>query len=139
MNGGGWMHPTISAILLIPSLHLHQSATSSFLKPIFLILPSTCSLHFILGHPCLCFLSTLCTIAFIKTSSQVVSKHDHTISHHSPFPAYLLLPSIPTCPLASLYSSCSPTIHTYCSHHRSFCFSQKSYFIFSQTPCFTSI
>ena len=42
---------------------------------------------------------------------QVISKHDHTTSHHSPLPAYLLLPSIPTCPSAPLYSFCPPTLH----------------------------
>ena len=71
-----------------------------------------------------------------KHLPQVIIKHDHTTSHHLPFPAYLLLFSIPTCASALLYSSCPPNFHP---RNRSFCFSQNSYFIFSQKPRFTSI
>ena len=41
-----------------------------------------------------------------KHLPQVISKHNH-----SPLPVYLLLLSIPTCPSASLYSFCPPTLH----------------------------
>ena len=102
-----------------PSLHLHQSATSSFFKPILLMLPSTCFLHLIFSPPCLCFPSTYVLFPSSKHLPQVVSKHDHTTSHHLLLPAYLLLPSIPTCPSAPLYFSCLPTLH--CTYHRSFC------------------
>ena len=97
------------------STYLHQSAASSFLKPILLMFSSTCSLHFILGRPCLRFPFTSCTLLSLKHVPQVVSKHGLTTSHHLPLPAYLLFPSIPTCPSAPLYSSCPPTLH--CTLH----------------------
>ena len=97
-------HTTSSAILSTPSLHLYQSAAFSFLEPILVMFPSTCSLYFILGRPCLRCLSTSCTISLIKHLPQVVSNHDHIPLHYLPFPGYLLLPSIPTCPSAALYS-----------------------------------
>ena len=49
------MHFTTSAILPVPSFHLHLPAAFSFPKPILLMFSSTCSLHYILDHPCLRF------------------------------------------------------------------------------------
>ena len=63
------MHFTTFATLPAPFLHLHQSATSSVLNSILLMLPLACFLHFIFSQPCLHFPSTSCTIVFIKTSS----------------------------------------------------------------------
>ena len=45
-------------------------------------------LLFILSQHCLHFPFTSCTIDFIKNIPQVISKHDHTISHHLPLPVY---------------------------------------------------
>ena len=105
------MHLTTFAILPSTTPHLQQSATSSFLKPILLMFPSTCFLHFILSQPCLHFHLLHVPFPLSKHLPQVVSKHDHTTSHHLPLPAYLLLFSIPMCPSAPLYSSCPPTLH----------------------------
>ena len=74
-----------------------------------------------------------------KHLPQVVSKHDHTTSHHSLLPAYLLLPSIPTCHHLLCISLVHQLYTTHLPYHRSFCSSQNSYFIFSQTPRFASI
>ena len=146
MIGGGQMHFTTSATLSTSSLHLHRSAASlsqSFsgflqLVPSILSLVFLCvSLHgqlSILSFNCLSFPSTSCNIAFIKHLPQVILKHDRTTSYHLPFPAYLLLPSIPTCPSAPLYSSCPPTLHH--THHRSFCFSQNTLFTFKHHAWF---
>ena len=79
MNGGGRIHLTTSATLLTPSLHLHRFMASSFLKPILLMFPSTWSLHFIFGRPCLRFPSTSCTIAIFLRSSQNMTIPSHTI------------------------------------------------------------
>ena len=116
------MHPSTSTILPTPSLHLHQSAASSFLKPILFMFASTYSLYFIFIWPCLHFPSTSCTIAFIKTSFSGCLKA--WPYHFIPLlPAYLLLLSIPIYPSAPLYSSCPPTLH-----HTSFCSSQDNLF-----------
>ena len=77
----------LSTYIDLPHLSLNQSF-SCFLQLIPSISsavgPVTFSIH-------------SCTIAIIKHLPQVVSKHDHTNSRHSPLPAYLLLPPIPTC------------------------------------------
>ena len=61
-------------ILLFLQFFLHLfytyiDITSSFLKPILLMFPSTCPLHFIFSQACLYFPSTSCTIVILKTSS----------------------------------------------------------------------
>ena len=110
-----------SATLPTPSLHLHQSGTSSFLKP-----PLSCFLQLVssissLVGPVYVFHPLYVPLPSSKHLPQVISEHDHTTSDHSPLPAYLLFPSIPTCPSAPLYSSCPPTYTTHCPHHRFFC------------------
>ena len=71
-----------------------------------------------------------------KHLPQVVSKHDHTTSHHSLLPAYLLLPSIPTCHHLLCISLVDQLYTAHLPYHRSFCSSQNSYFIFSQNTTF---
>ena len=67
---------------------------------------------------------------------QIISKHDHTTSHHLPLPAYLLLSSILKKSVGNLLH-CIPLVHqlytAHGPHHRSFCSSQNSYFIFCST------
>ena len=133
------MHLTTSTTLPTPSLHLHQSAMSFFLKPIYLMFPSTCVFYFIFGQPCLHFLSTSCTICFIKTSSLVIS--NMTIPPHI----------VHSCQLISCFLQyqhvhqllCIPLVHQLYTahrfHHRSISSSQNNCFIFSHTPCFASI
>ena len=121
VTGNGQMHLTTSATLPTPSLHLHQSGTSSFLKP-----PLSCFLQLVSSISSLVgsvhvFHPLYVPLPSSKHLPQVISKHDHTTSDHSPLPAYVLFPSIPTCPSAPLYSSCPPTYTTHCPHHRSFC------------------
>ena len=125
------------SLLLQLFLHLHQSA-ASFFKPILLMFLLTCFLHFIFCQPCLRFPSTLCTIGFTKHLLQVVSKHEHTNSHYLPLPAYLLLPSTQHVHQLHGISLVHQLYIAHCSNHRSFCSSQNSYFIFSQTTHFFS-
>ena len=103
-------------ILLLPNFFLHLLSTyidlphcrslnqslSCFLQLVPSISSSVGPIYFL--HPLHVLLSSS------KHLFQVVSKHDHTTSHHSPLPVYLLLPSIPTCLSAPLYSFCPPTL-----------------------------
>ena len=54
--------------------------------------------------------STDVPLPLSKHLPQVLLKHNHTTLHYLPLPAYLLLPSIPTCLSAPLYS-CPPALH----------------------------
>ena len=92
---------------------LLQSATSSFIKPILLMFPSTYSLHFMFGWPVYIFHPFHVPLPSSKHLPQVISKHDHITSHHTSLPAYLLLPSISisTNPSVPLYSSRPTTLH----------------------------
>ena len=141
VTGGGQMHSATSATLLIASLHLHQSVTSYFFKPILLMLLSTCSLHFILGRPCLRFPSISCTVPLplSKHLPQVVLKM--IIPPHT-----ICLCQLICCFLQSQHVHkilCILLVYqlyiAHRHHHRSFCSSQNNYFIFSQTPRFASI
>ena len=70
-------------------------------------------------------------------------KHNHTTPHNFPLSAYLMLSSLLTCSSAPLYCCVLhphhlyPLVHqlytTHCPYHKSFCFLQNIYFIFSQT------
>ena len=118
-------------ILLL--LYLNQSATPSFLKPILLVFPSTCSLHFIIGALCLHFLSTPCTKLYHCLQNIFLR-----LSQNITIPLFALARlSAASFNQLPLYSSCPPTSHRPC--HRSFCSSQSSYFVFSQKSCFVSI
>ena len=86
------MHPTISAILLIPSLSTYTDL------PHLLFLNQSFSCFFQL----ISFISSSVGAAYVfyplhvsspssKHLPQVVSKHDHTTSHHLSLPIYLLL------------------------------------------------
>ena len=137
MNGGGHMHLTTFAILpILPP------------TPICCIFPQTNSSHVSFNlfppfHPW----STLFTFSihfmyhclhqniFLR-SSQNMTILPHTIHPCQFFCCFLQSQHVHQLP-------CTPLFHqlytAHCSHHRSLCSSQNSYFIFSQTLCFVSI
>ena len=134
----------VARCILLLQLFLHLLSTYIYLPYLFLTHSFSCFLQLVSS------ISSLVSSVYVfhplhlplpssKCLSQVISKYDHTTSHCLPLPVYVLLPSIPTCSSAPLYSSCIPTLHHTCPHHRSFCSSQNSHFIFSQTSCFASI
>ena len=104
-------------ILLLPQLFLHllfiytnlpyllslNQSSSCFLQPV----PSiSSSFDFVyVTHP------LHVPLSLSKHLHQVVSKHDHITSPHSPFPAYLLVPPILTCLSTPLYSCFPSTLH----------------------------
>ena len=135
------MHLTTFAILPSTTPHLHQSATSSFLKPILLMFPSTCSLHFILSQPCSHFHLLhvphfLYQNVFLRSSQNMIIPPSHIIC-----PCQLICCFFQSQHVHQLH--CIPHVHqlytAHCLHHRSFCTFQNSYFIFSKTPSFASI
>ena len=102
-------------ILLLPQLFLHLSIYTDLLhllsfKPIFSCFLQLVSSSSSLVGSVYIFFPFHVPLSLSK-HLQVISKHDHTTSHHLPLPAYLLLSSFTTCPSAPLNSSCLPTLH----------------------------
>ena len=67
VNGGGRIHPTLTAISPTPTLHLAQFKASSFSKPTLLLSCSTCIFHVFFGYPCFLLPFTSNSNAFLKT------------------------------------------------------------------------
>ena len=112
--------------LLLQSSYIFSPPTpicsSFFLKPIFLMFSSTCSLHFILNQPCLCFSSTSYTIAIIKTSFFRLSQN-MTIPPHTIHACQLICSFLQ--PQLVHQLQCIPLVHQFYtahhSYHRSLC------------------
>ena len=118
----------------LTSLHLHQSATSSFLKPTFLIFPPfnpwldlfTFSKYFMFH----CLHQNI----FIRLSQNM------TIPPHTIRPCQLICSFLQSQHVHQLHCIFLVQLYTeHHPHHGSFCSSQNSYFIFSQTSHFASI
>ena len=133
------MHLTTSATLPTFSLHLHLSATSFFLNQFF-----SCFVQLV---PSISFRSALFTF-FIHFMYHCLhlniffrSSQNMTIPPHTIRPCQLICCFFQSPRVHQLH--CIPLVHqlytAHRPHHRSFCTSQNSCNIFSQTPRFASI
>ena len=83
VNGGGWIYPFLTAVSLMPTLHLAQFKASPFSKPTLLLSFSTSSL-IVLASSCP-LLQTL--TLFSKHAYHPSSTHARNISLYSPLPS----------------------------------------------------
>ena len=114
VNGGGRIYPTLTAILLTPTLHLTRFKASSLSKPTLLLCFSTCIFHVFFGCPHFLLPFTSNSNAFLKTcSSSLFNKCPY---HLTPFAFAIsepLFPSILTSPIGPL----SFFLHLFCTTH----------------------
>ena len=67
VNGDGQIYPTLSAIVLTPTLNLARFMASFFSKPTLLLSFSTCVFHVFFGHPRFLLPFTSNSNAFLRT------------------------------------------------------------------------